>query len=138
VRTKLLTELCAAHRLIGQQRLTTDLVDVPSVRFAVEQCLRDLESGRHQAALPFAASRLGKQTIPINGLVWMGDKAHHEDSGSASRSTGGFTTVKMKIGAIGIDDELELFRSPCEREYSAAMTSPCAWMRTVPSLLRTR
>ena len=41
VKTKLI-ELCADTR-DWSRRLNTDLVDVPSVRFAVEQCLRDLE-----------------------------------------------------------------------------------------------
>ena len=107
VRTKLV-ELCA-NTSNWKGRLTTDLADVPSVRFAVEQCLRDLEvSGTKQLfPSPFI---LGKQAISINGLVWMGDKATMK-SRIREQIEKGFTTVKMKIGAIGIDDELELLRS---------------------------
>ena len=72
VRTKLL-ELCA-NTTDWEQRLRTDLVDVPSVRFAVEQCLRDLAVSGTKQLFP-SPFTLGRQSIPINGLVWMGDKA---------------------------------------------------------------
>ena len=104
VKTKLI-ELCAdTHE--WQRRLTTDLVDVPSVRFAVEQCLRDLEVSGTKQLFP-SPFLLGHQHIPINGLVWMGDKATMKQR-IREQIEKGFTTVKMKIGAIGIDDELEL------------------------------
>lgn len=104
VRTKLV-EL-SARTDDWQERLSTDLVDVPSVRFATEQCLRDLAvSGTKQLfPSPFI---LGKDPIPINGLVWMGDKATMRTR-IKEQIDKGCTTVKMKIGAIGIDDELEL------------------------------
>lgn len=100
-----LTELCErtddwAHRT------TTDLVEVPSVRFAVEQCLRDLEVGGLKTLFP-SEFTLGRQHIPINGLVWMGDKATMKQR-IREQITGGYTTVKMKVGAIGIREELEL------------------------------
>lgn len=107
VKTKLI-ELCAdTHD--WQRRLTTDLVDVPSVRFAVEQCLRDLEVSGTKQLFP-SPFLLGHQHIPINGLVWMGDKATMKQR-IREQIEKGFTTVKMKIGAIGIDDELDLLRS---------------------------
>ncbi|MBX2971872.1 MAG: o-succinylbenzoate synthase [Flavobacteriales bacterium] len=107
VRTKLI-ELCA-DTSDWQRRLTTDLVDVPSVRFAVEQCLRDLAVSGTKQLFP-SPFLLGQQAIPINGLVWMGDKATMKQR-IREQIGKGFTTVKMKIGAIGIDDELELLRS---------------------------
>jgi len=107
VKTKLI-ELCADSS-DWQRRLTTDLVDVPSVRFAVEQCLRDLDVSGTKQLFP-SAFTLGQRSIPINGLVWMGDKATMKQR-IREQIEKGFTTVKMKIGAIGIDDELELLRS---------------------------
>lgn len=107
VKTKLI-ELCA-DTSDWQRRLTTDLVDVPSVRFAVEQCLRDLDVSGTKQLFP-SAFTLGQRSIPINGLVWMGDKATMKQR-IREQIEKGFTTVKMKIGAIGIDDELELLRS---------------------------
>ncbi|MBK9275896.1 MAG: o-succinylbenzoate synthase [Flavobacteriales bacterium] len=115
VRTKLL-ELCM-ETSDWERRLNGDLVDVPSVRFAVEQCLKDLEVGGTKTLFP-SAFTLGRQAIPINGLVWMGDKATMKQR-IREQLDGGFTTVKMKIGAIGIDDELELLEA-VRAEYSPA------------------
>lgn len=107
VKTKLL-ELCM-DTSNWERRLTDDLVDVPSVRFAVEQCLRDLEAGGTKTLFP-SEFTLGRQAIPINGLVWMGDKATMKQR-IREQIDGGYSTVKMKIGAIGIDDELELLKA---------------------------
>ncbi|MGV3638539.1 MAG: o-succinylbenzoate synthase [Flavobacteriales bacterium] len=107
VRTKLI-ELCAdTHD--WPRRLTTDLVDVPCVRFAVEQCLRDLAVSGTKQLFP-SPFLLGQQTIPINGLVWMGDKATMKQR-IREQIEKGFTTVKLKIGAIGIHEELELLHA---------------------------
>jgi len=107
VRVKLI-ELCERTDN-WTQRLTTDLVDVPSVRFAVEQCLKDLEAGGTKTLFP-SEFTLGRKPIPINGLVWMGDKATMRQR-IREQIEKGFSTMKMKIGAIGIDDELELLRA---------------------------
>lgn len=103
-----LTELCADTDG-WERRLTGDLVDVPSVRFAVEQCLRDLEAGGTKTLFP-SDFTLGHRAIPINGLVWMGDKATMKQR-IREQIAGGHTTVKMKVGAIGIDDELALLKA---------------------------
>lgn len=114
VRLKL-TELCERTDNWAE-RMTTDLVDAPSVRFAVEQCLKDLEAGGTKTLFP-SDFTLGRMGIPINGLVWMGDKATMKQRIRA-QIEGGYSTVKMKIGAIGIDDELELLRA-VRKEYGA-------------------
>lgn len=104
VRTKLV-ELCA-NTTDWEDRLQHDLVHVPSVRFAVEQCLRDLQASGSKILFP-SDFTLGRKGIPINGLVWMGDKATMRERIQA-QIDGGNRCVKMKIGAIGIEDELEL------------------------------
>lgn len=114
VRTKLL-ELCL-NTSDWPQRINDDLVDFPSVRFAVEQCLRDLEVSGSKTL--FASDfTLGRVGIPINGLVWMGDRATMERR-VREQIDGGFTTVKMKIGAIGIEDELALLQK-VRKEFTA-------------------
>ncbi len=114
VRTKLL-ELCA-DTSNWEQRLNDDLVHVPSVRFAVEQCLRDLQVSGTKILFP-SEFTLGRNGIPINGLVWMGDKATMRERIKA-QIDGGNRCVKMKIGAIGIDDELQLL-ADVRREFNA-------------------
>ena len=114
VRTKLL-ELCM-DTSNWRSRLNDDLVDVPSVRFAVEQCLRDLEASGSKVLFP-SPFTLGRQGIPINGLVWMGDKPTMMKR-LREQIDGGYTTVKMKIGAIDIDEEIALLKSVRE-EFDA-------------------
>lgn len=114
VKTKLL-ELCL-DTSNWRERLTGDLVEVPSVRFAVEQCLRDLDASGSKMLFP-SAFTLGQKGIAINGLVWMGDRTTMRER-IRQQIDNGSTTVKMKIGAIGIEDELALLAS-VRREYSA-------------------
>ncbi|MDO5396095.1 MAG: o-succinylbenzoate synthase [Bacteroidales bacterium] len=53
--------------------------------------------------------REGFYGIPINGLVWMGDKALMLNRIN-DKIGQGFRCVKLKIGGIDFDDELELIR----------------------------
>lgn len=104
VKTKLV-ELCA-DTTNWEARLEDDLIHVPSVRFAVEQCLRDLEV--HGSKLLFPSQfTLGQMNIPINGLVWMGDRDTMRMR-LRDQVERGFTTVKMKIGALGMEEEFSL------------------------------
>jgi o-succinylbenzoate synthase len=114
VRTKLL-ELCA-DTSNWEHRLYDDLVQVPSVRFAVEQCLRDLQVSGTKVLFP-SEFTLGRKGIPINGLVWMGDKATMRER-IKMQIDGGSRCVKMKIGAIDIADELQLL-ADVRREFNA-------------------
>ncbi|MBK7297758.1 MAG: o-succinylbenzoate synthase [Flavobacteriales bacterium] len=115
VRTKL-AELCA-RTSDWEHRLITDLVPVPSVRFAVEQVLKDLKVGDTKLMFP-STFTIGQSGIPINGLVWMGDKDTMRKR-LREQIEGGNRCIKMKIGALGIDDELELLKSVRE-EFSAS------------------
>lgn len=115
VRTKLL-ELCA-NTSDWHDRITTDLVDVPCVRFAVEQCLRDLDAGGSKILFPSALT-LGREGIPINGLVWMGDQRTMRTR-IREQIEGGHRCIKMKIGAIDLDDELALLHT-VRKEFSAS------------------
>ena len=98
VRLKLL-ELCR-NTTDWERRLKDDLVHVPGVRFAVEQCLRDLAAGGSKVLFP-SEFTLGRRGIPINGLVWMGDKATMHQRIQAQLAKGN-RCLKMKIGAIGV------------------------------------
>ena len=114
VRTKLL-ELCSDTSNWGQ-RLHDDLMQVPSVRFAVEQCLRDLQASGSKILFP-SEFTLGHAGLPINGLVWMGDMATMRER-IKTQIDGGSRCVKMKIGGIGIADELQLL-ADVRREFNA-------------------
>ena len=86
---------------------TEALRDFPSILFGLETAFRHLQRGSWALwDTPFARGEAG---IPINGLIWMGpfDRmlSQIEDKMKA-----GFRCIKLKIGAIGFEEELALLR----------------------------
>lgn len=59
---------------------------------------------------------LGHRGIPINGLVWMGDK-HLMQKRVAEKLNQGFRVIKIKIGGINFEDELEIIKD-LRRQFS--------------------
>ena len=87
------------------------LRDYPSMRFGLETVLLNLQRG--ELLFDNAFSR-GEEGIPINGLVWMGN---HEEmlQRMEEKLEKGFHCVKLKIGAIDFDQELDLVKRIRER-----------------------
>jgi o-succinylbenzoate synthase len=87
------------------------LRDYPSMRFGLETALLHLQRG--ERLFDNAFSR-GEEGIPINGLVWMGN---HEEmlQRMEEKLEKGFHCVKLKIGAIDFDQELDLVKRIRER-----------------------
>ena len=56
----------------------------------------------------------GQRNIPINGLVWMGDRAFMQAQ-IDEKLRAGFTTIKLKIGAIDFEQECALLAGIRER-----------------------
>lgn len=100
--------------------LTSDLSDWPSIRFAIETALLDLKNGGKGIYFKNAFTSSQKR-IPINGLVWMGDIDFMREQIDAKLAAG-FTTIKMKIGAINFDSEIELLQSIRDRYSSNDIT----------------
>ena len=59
----------------------------------------------------------GNQKISINGLIWMGDTSFMQQQ-IKEKLQQGFTTIKMKIGAIDFDTEINLLKS-IRKEFSS-------------------
>ena len=59
----------------------------------------------------------GKDDILINGLIWMGDKAFMQKQ-IKEKLNQGFNTIKLKIGAIDFNTELDLLKS-IRNEYTS-------------------
>jgi len=78
----------------------------PSVRFALETALLDLLNGGSGVIFNNAFTE-GKLPIPINGLIWMGDKDFMLRQ-IKEKLEAGYTCLKMKIGAIDFDTECEI------------------------------
>jgi len=51
----------------------------------------------------------GSYKIPINGLIWMGDKRYMFDQ-IKTKIAEGWSCIKMKIGAIDFQEELDLIK----------------------------
>ena len=97
------------HIHLGLESLWSDLLHFPSIQFGLEQAFLSLQSS-HPFIL-FPSPFISTQTpIPINGLIWMGDQNFMSQQIGAILNNG-FNCVKMKIGAIDLDQELALLRS---------------------------
>ena len=82
--------------------------ELPSIRFGLETALLDLKNGGKKRILesPFYDR---KEPIPINGLIWMGDREFMLEQ-IDQKIDEGYDCIKMKIGAIDFDQELDLLR----------------------------
>ncbi len=60
----------------------------------------------------------GEEGIPINGLIWMGDKELMARR-IAEKLDSGFKVLKLKIGGINFEDEIELL-SDIRKEFKAS------------------
>ena len=97
------------HIHLGLESLWSDLLHFPSIQFGLEQAFLSLQSS--QPFILFPSPFISAQTpIPINGLIWMGDQNFMAQQIGAILNNG-FNCVKMKIGAIDVDQELALLRS---------------------------
>ena len=78
----------------------------PSIRFAMEMALLDLLHGGKKLIFDTPFYNGGK-SIPINGLIWMGEKEFMLDQ-IDKKLAEGYNCIKMKIGAIDFGQECEL------------------------------
>lgn len=85
---------------------TEKLAPYPSIRFGIETALRDLECGGNMRLFDTPWSR-GERGLTINGLIWMGDRSTMRERIDAKLAEG-FSCIKVKIGGIDFDSELEL------------------------------
>ncbi|SFO81518.1 o-succinylbenzoate synthase [Prevotella sp. tf2-5] len=113
--TEVLRRFCDEVERTGELD-TEALRDYPSMLFGLETALMDvrckMEDGR-SLLFDNAFSR-GEVGIPINGLVWMGSFEEMRER-IEQKLAQGFHCVKLKIGAIDFDAELELVRRIRER-----------------------
>lgn len=83
-----------------------DFTDYPSIKFGVESALLDLKNGGKQIYFDNEFSTR-KRKIPINGLIWMGPKEFMLEQ-VEDKLASGFNTIKVKVGAINFEEELEV------------------------------
>lgn len=95
---------------------TIDLTEWPSIKFGLECATRDLVNGGKGIIFDNDFVK-GQKKISINGLVWMGTFDFMKEQ-IDQKLNEGFSTIKLKIGAIDFDQEIALLKSIRDR-YSA-------------------
>ena len=83
--------------------------DQPSFRFAAEMAMFDYLN-QHNGLYFHNDFSESKHPIPINGLIWMGPKEYMQKQ-IESKLAEGLTCLKLKIGSIDFESEIDLIRS---------------------------
>ncbi|WP_299335364.1 o-succinylbenzoate synthase [uncultured Psychroserpens sp.] len=104
------------HINLGLEHLLIELVEFPSIQFGLEMAFKSLSS---QGSFELFPSDFTKEnaSIDINGLIWMGSESFMKDQ-IKDKLAAGFSCIKMKIGAIDFQTELELLKS-IRQEFSS-------------------
>jgi len=103
-----LTDICKRiHTLnVAIPDFGLDLQEWPSISFGLQNAFLDLEfNGSKNFKTQFTEGR----PIPINGLIWMGEKSFMKAQ-IDEKLKEGFTCIKLKIGAIDFNEEIELLK----------------------------
>ena len=100
---------------LGLEKLLKEVFEFPSIQFGLEQAFLSLQSVSPFELFPSGFTK-GKKSIPINGLVWMGDQDFMKTQ-IKEKLTTGFSCIKMKIGAIDFETEINLLKS-IRKEFS--------------------
>ena len=101
---------------LGLEKLLIEIFEFPSIQFGLEQAFLSLQSQTTFELFPSEFTS-GEKSIPINGLVWMGTKEFMRTQ-IKEKIASGFSCIKMKIGAIDFETELELLTS-IRKEFSS-------------------
>jgi o-succinylbenzoate synthase len=105
---------------IKEWLFSEDLQTWPSIRFGLETALLDLEHGGQRTLYDNGFSR-GEQGIPINGLIWMGDKDFMQEQ-IKHKLAEGYTCLKLKIGSLDFATELDILKQIREVAGPEALT----------------
>ena len=91
---------------LGKEALYNALTAFPSIQMGIEMAFLSLEQADPFSLFPSAFSK-GEASIPINGLIWMGDQQFMLDQ-VEEKVAQGFSCIKMKVGAIDFSDEVNI------------------------------
>ncbi|MFO7933537.1 MAG: o-succinylbenzoate synthase [Bacteroidales bacterium] len=99
----------------GEADPRSPLPAMPGLQFALETALLDLDRGGTRMLYPSEFTR-GQKGIPINGLIWMGDRTYMLEQ-IRTKLESGFRVLKMKVGALDPEQEYGVL-ARVRREYS--------------------
>ena len=104
------------HVHLGLETLYVENTEFPSIQFGLEMAFKSLKSQNQFELFPSAFTQ-GKDAIPINGLIWMGREDFMKQQIRDKIETG-FRCIKLKIGAIDFETEINLLKS-IRKEFSS-------------------
>ena len=99
--------VCENIRL-GKDFLYAAMEAFPSIQFGLEQAFMSVASEDPFLLYPSAFTE-SKEPIGINGLIWMGNRQYMEEQ-LRQKVDEGFRCLKLKIGALDFDTELDILR----------------------------
>ncbi len=94
---------------LGLEQLLDELIEFPSIQFGLETAFKSLESQNSFTLFPSNFTE-HQDSISINGLIWMGSEAFMKQQ-IEEKIQSGFKCIKMKIGAIDFQQEINLLKS---------------------------
>ncbi len=94
---------------LGRDVLYIAMNEFPSIQMGIETAFLSLESDDPYNLFPSAFTS-SKASIPVNGLIWMGDKSFMMRQ-LEEKIEAGFSCIKMKVGAINFAQELSVLKS---------------------------
>ncbi|MFB9052353.1 o-succinylbenzoate synthase [Formosa undariae] len=106
-----------SHINLGIEALLVELIEFPSIQFGLEMAFKSLAGEQSFSLFPSKFTK-GQDSIAINGLIWMGSEAFMK-SQIKEKLDAGFDCIKMKIGAIDFQTEVDLLKS-IRKEFSAS------------------
>lgn len=91
---------------LGEETLLKELAEFPSIQFGLETAFLSVKGSSPFVLFPSLFTE-GKDTIDINGLVWMGEEQFMKEQ-IEEKLAQSFNCIKLKIGAIDFERELAL------------------------------
>lgn len=105
---EIIAKVCADINVIKDVPEDLELLKYPSIEFALETALIDLENGGKRKIVD-SSFYSKEKPISINGLIWMSDKDNMKNQ-LKEKLEAGFKCIKIKVGSIAFEDELELLK----------------------------
>ncbi|MEH6536108.1 MAG: o-succinylbenzoate synthase [Psychroserpens sp.] len=100
----------------GADKLISELIEFPSIQFGLEMAFKSLASEDGFKLFPSGFTQ-NESPIHINGLIWMGSEDFIKQQ-IKDKLNAGFSCIKMKIGAIDFETELNVLKT-IRQEFSA-------------------
>ena len=101
------------HIHLGKAALHEEMRAFPSIQMGIETAFLSLISEDPFKLFPSKFTE-SEDTLPINGLIWMGDQSFMMDQ-LEQKLASGFKCIKMKVGAIDFKKELAVLKSIRQR-----------------------